>query len=126
MPTYVGTDWVYLAGPMSGIADHNHPAFNAAALALRAEGFKVINPAEFDPHDWHVGMRFDVRVIADHCDKIAILDGFEVSKGANVEMLLAMVLNLDFIAIPGQTVRHVAYRRIWAQTSLVTCWRKVL
>lgn len=37
---------VYLAGPMTGIADYNFPAFNAAAARLRAEGFDVVNPAD--------------------------------------------------------------------------------
>lgn len=37
---------VYLAGPMTGIADYNFPAFNAAAARLRAVGFDVVNPAD--------------------------------------------------------------------------------
>jgi hypothetical protein len=128
-PTFEGYDWVYLAGPMSGLPDHNHPAFHLAAEKLRLAGYKVISPAEFAPvgeDQWYVGMRFDVEVIARHCQYIAILDGFEKSKGGNVEMLLAMALNLDFIPIPGQSAKDVQYRRIWAMQSLSSCWRHCL
>ena len=37
---------VYVAGPMTGIAEHNFPAFNAAAASLRAAGWHVENPAD--------------------------------------------------------------------------------
>lgn len=125
-PTFEGHDWVYLAGPMTGIPEKNHPAFHAAAKLLRDAGYKVINPAEFDPggeDSWYVGMRLDIAWIAGHCRYIAVLDGFEGSKGANGEMVVAMMLGLDFIAIPGQTMREVQYRRIWAMDSLSHCWR---
>lgn len=125
-PTFEGHDWVYLAGPMTGIPQKNHPAFAVAALALRNAGYKVISPAEFDPggeDSWYVGMRFDIEVIAKHCRYIAVLDGFECSKGANGEMVVAQMLGLEFIAIPGQSMREVQYRRIWAMDSLSHCWR---
>ena len=41
-------DAVYLSGPMTGLPDFNRPAFHAAAAALRAQGYVVINPAEVD------------------------------------------------------------------------------
>ncbi|MGE5607641.1 MAG: DUF4406 domain-containing protein, partial [Bacillota bacterium] len=40
---------LYLSGPMSGLPEHNIPAFNAAAARLRRLGFCVVNPAEY-PH----------------------------------------------------------------------------
>jgi len=33
------TTSIYLAGPMTGVEDWNHPLFNEVAGALRAEGF---------------------------------------------------------------------------------------
>ena len=35
---------VYLAGPMTGIAEFNFPAFDAAAAKLRDLGYVVFNP----------------------------------------------------------------------------------
>jgi len=37
---------LYLAGPMRGYPEFNHPAFHAAAAELRASGHAVFNPAE--------------------------------------------------------------------------------
>lgn len=38
---------IYCSGPMTGLPDHNRPAFDAAAKRLREQGHFVINPAEF-------------------------------------------------------------------------------
>jgi hypothetical protein len=37
----------HLSGPMSGLPEHNIPAFNAAAAQLRGLGFCVVNPVEY-------------------------------------------------------------------------------
>jgi len=37
---------LYLAGPMSGLPQHNFPLFNRVAAHLRARGHAVFNPAE--------------------------------------------------------------------------------
>lgn len=37
---------VYVAGPMTGIADFNYPAFNAVADQQRTHGYEVENPAD--------------------------------------------------------------------------------
>jgi len=42
------TDVYYISGPMTGLPEHNFPAFNAAAAYYRERGFEVINPAEMD------------------------------------------------------------------------------
>lgn len=41
---------VYIAGPMTGLPNHNFEAFNAAAEAWRQAGWEVVNPAELDAH----------------------------------------------------------------------------
>ena len=40
------TGRAYIAGPMTGIAEFNFPAFNKEAVRLRAEGLTVLNPAD--------------------------------------------------------------------------------
>lgn len=109
---------VYLSGPMRGIKDFNFPAFDAAASFLRSEGHEVFNPAEKDrDHDptgisWksengdiakaeatgvfdrREAIRADLAYIIDHADAIALLPGWDQSKGANAELWLARFLDL--------------------------------
>ena len=107
----------YLAGPMTGIANFNFPAFNAAAAKLRAGGHEVFNPAERDIErhggvdisaDNHAGdpalaakshgfslrdaLADDAAFICKVADAIAMLPGWENSKGARAEHALAFAL----------------------------------
>lgn len=87
---------VYVAGPMSGIAEHNFPAFNEAASRLRAQGLVVVNPAELNvgqEGDWAACMRRDVAEMVT-CDTLALLPGWDRSRGALVEVRLARDLGL--------------------------------
>jgi hypothetical protein len=87
---------LYIAGPMSGYPELNFPAFHAEAARLRALGFEIVNPAEIDvgPNpDWLSCMRADIRELVT-CDGIALLPGWEQSKGATVEHTLARGLGL--------------------------------
>ncbi|WP_369050492.1 DUF4406 domain-containing protein [Burkholderia gladioli] len=87
---------LYLAGPMSGIAELNFPAFRAEAVRLRSLGFEIINPAEINADTtaaWLDCMRADIKQLVD-CDGIALLDGWEGSRGAGVEHQLARGLGL--------------------------------
>ncbi|OJA82926.1 hypothetical protein BGV71_14240 [Burkholderia ubonensis] len=87
---------LYLAGPMSGYADLNFPAFRAEASRLRGLGFEIVNPAEINPNtgaDWLACMRADIKQLVD-CDGIALLPGWDRSRGANVEQTLARGLGL--------------------------------
>lgn len=87
---------IYLAGPMSGIAEFNHPAFHAAAARLRADGHQVVNPAEINPDTsktWEECMRRDLQALAD-CSSLALLPGWENSKGARLEYDVAQALGM--------------------------------
>jgi len=82
---------IYLSGPMTGMPDLNFPAFNAEAARLRALGYDVINPVEVNPDPaapWHECMRKDLMALL-QCDTIALLDGWEKSAGAHLEMHVA-------------------------------------
>lgn len=107
---------LYLAGPMRGIKAYNHPAFDAAAAKLRAEGHEVFSPAEHDREafpqfDWfnmtgdmatdgftgsnmREVIRADLVWITTNADAIALLPGWEKSRGARVERALADFLGL--------------------------------
>lgn len=91
---------VYVAGPMSGLPDMNYPAFHEAAARLRAKGWHVENPAENpDPHvdascHWTAYMRMGVSQLMT-CHAIYLLPGWQQSKGASLEYLIAQRLGLQ-------------------------------
>ena len=81
---------------MTGLPDINFPAFNAAAATLRGRGLDVVNPAEINPDEtmgWQECMRADIKALCD-CDTIALLPGWEGSKGAHLELHVAHRLGL--------------------------------
>lgn len=96
---------IYIAGPMTGIVDHNFPAFHAAAKQLRAQGYTVFNPAEINadavdvirPWAWY--MRKDLAELV-KCEAIYLLPGWENSKGATLEMHVAERLGMTIIHAP--------------------------
>jgi predicted RNase H-like HicB family nuclease len=104
---------IYLAGPMQGYKDFNFPAFMEAATTLRAQGHSVFNPAERDvaAHGdsfasatgnlqdiQHTGFSLrdalyhDTKFICLEAEAIALLPGWENSKGARAEHALAVAL----------------------------------
>lgn len=92
---------IYLSGPMSGLPDLNFPAFKAAAEKLRAAGFEVVNPAELNPiagSAWADCMRVDIKALLD-CDAIVLLDGWEHSRGAKLELHVALALGMTVQAL---------------------------
>lgn len=90
---------IYICGPMTGLPEHNYPAFAAATGALVDAGYDVSSPHEIvitKPHGeptWHDYMRAAVRMLT-HCDAIAVLPGWERSRGALVEIDLASALGM--------------------------------
>lgn len=102
---------VYLAGPMSGIDDFNFPAFFAASEKLKAAGHDVFNPAQNDIDTWgdmetikakanyRDCLRMDLNWILDHAQAIALLPGWENSKGARAEHALSVALGLEVIML---------------------------
>lgn len=117
---------IYLAGPMTGFAEFNFPAFNSASSELRAIGHNVFNPAERDierhggvdiskgntdgsqehaekNHGFSLrdALHDDMVWICDNATAIALLPGWEKSAGARAEHALATALGLEFIYLGG-------------------------
>lgn len=96
-----GTKTIYIAGPMSGYQDFNRPAFYAAAEILREHGFRVVTPADAYSGDcWEQGMKHDIPVMLS-CDLVSLLDGWERSRGARLEVFIARELG-----IPVETMKE--------------------
>ncbi len=112
---------IYLAGPMAGIANLNHPAFNESAEALREGGWHVFNPAEVDvdlsgsienteeamkenrQQFLRTVLAADLEWICVNADAIAMLPGWEKSYGARAEHATAVALDLDIIYLSDVT-----------------------
>ncbi|KKN32965.1 hypothetical protein LCGC14_0808370 [marine sediment metagenome] len=108
----------YLAGPMSGIDQHNIPAFDEATQRLRAQGYTLISPAELDGgafrkeamkdspdmaggatclgHTYGELLSRDVQTIADTCGGIILLPGWHKSRGARLEAYIGLAWGLRF------------------------------
>ena len=87
---------IYISGPMTGLPELNFPAFHRAEALLRAEGWQTVNPATLNPDpaaSWEECMRTDIRAICD-CTHMAMLPGWERSRGARLERSLARRLGL--------------------------------
>lgn len=92
---------LYVAGPMTGLPDFNYRAFHDAAAQLRVLGYDVENPAENKPvgpdgepvATWLAFMRMSLIQIA-KSDGIALLPGWENSKGARLELHICGELGL--------------------------------
>lgn len=90
---------VYLSGPMTSMPNLNFPAFHAEAHRLRNLGYQVINPAELNPDPsagWHDCMRKDLQALLD-CDALVLLDGWQKSAGAHLEMHVAHRVGMEIL-----------------------------
>lgn len=88
---------IYVSGPMTGIPEHNFPAFRDAAARLTDLGFDVIDPsrhgADEDGMTWEDYLRRDLADVLT-VDELALLPGWERSKGATLEVHVARALSM--------------------------------
>lgn len=99
---------LYVAGPMSGYPEHNFPAFREAAEVLRDMGHDVTSPVEMDEsagfdsetapnveagsEQWASFLARDVIVIAGDVEGVVVIEGWEKSRGAALEVHVAREL----------------------------------
>lgn len=84
---------------MTGHPDLNFPLFHAEAKRLRSVGHEIVNPAEInvDPaKGWEDSMRADIAELVT-CQAIAMLPGWQQSRGATLEHHIATQLGLEVI-----------------------------
>ena len=93
---------IYLSGPMSGIPEYNYPAFEAAALGLRARRFMVINPANNRPAvsnpTWRDYMEISLAQVQ-LADMVVVMKGWETSQGACLEVSEARSCYVEIVEL---------------------------
>lgn len=93
---------VYICGPVSGLPyDEVVRNFASAEGMLKGMGLMPINPLHLVPDPethWNPAMRACIKGLMD-ADAILLLDGYQKSKGANVEYELAKVLEMGVLRI---------------------------
>lgn len=105
---------IYVAGPMTGLPDFNRETFFKVATRLRAVGYLVMSPAEYDEATYgpdvlrsatgdpadaiakgfslNDALAFDLAYICQQADGVALLEGWSGSKGAQLEKATAEAL----------------------------------
>lgn len=85
---------LYIAGPMTGMRDHNFPAFFRAEALLNAAGYDTCNPARLEGDldiTWTKALERDIpHLVA--CDGVALLPNWWLSKGAKFEYRIMTTL----------------------------------
>ncbi|MBD3195596.1 MAG: DUF4406 domain-containing protein [Candidatus Lokiarchaeota archaeon] len=102
---------IYISGPMTGYKNYNYPKFQKIAAALRAKGYKVLDPASDIPpmlpggkvisidelhqmmdngeishkEAWRCFLRGDIVAVMTECNAIYNLKNHKASKGARFE-----------------------------------------
>lgn len=121
---------IYLAGPMSGKTHYNVAAFTEQATAWRNVGYEVITPFETNSTVWrkHYGRDFDPytdtcdygdpilrEMVAEdfaalcRADYVAVLPGWEQSKGARAEVEVARNLHIPVLdSLTGKLIQPVS------------------
>ena len=91
---------VYLSGAMTGIEDHGLTMFGHARGVLRGEGYTVLCPSEASlaqntvevrTREFHLRRDISMVLLA---DQVCVLPGWEVSKGAAIEVCLAVAIGI--------------------------------
>lgn len=87
---------LYVAGPMTGLPEFNYPAFREATERLVALGWAVEDPSTNvnpTPDDYHGWLRAGLAQLIT-CQGVALLEGWEASGGARLEVNVAATLGM--------------------------------
>lgn len=92
---------IYLSGPITGVIDWNQEAFYKADKYYRNCGYYVLNPHRIaksmgDPSETEI-LREELTQLLQNADLMALLPGWENSKGALVEVATALAAGIPII-----------------------------
>ena len=123
---------IYISGPMTGLPNLNMEAFNDAENKLRKAGWADIrNPARLAVNEYEnlprsLYLRSDLRQLLD-CQAILLLRGWEKSKGARLEALIADEVGIRRVyeketkgkSNHTERVNHALHQAIWKTTTIL-------
>lgn len=90
---------IYISGPMTGIKDFNAPEFEKAYMKLQAHDFFPVVPVPFcEGKEYTEYLRDDLKQLLD-CDGIYMLKGWQDSKGAKLEHMVALACGIDEVTL---------------------------
>jgi hypothetical protein len=108
---------IYLAGPMRGHADLNHPEFHHWTGVLREGGHEVFNPAEWPGGDIRWSLGLDLAWITSRADAVVLLPGWQGSLGAKAEAATAEAIGIPAMLIDDFLAEHVYHTDVWEGAS---------
>lgn len=87
---------IYVAGPMTGYPNFNYSAFFQASCLLALQGFIPVNPATIGQrkgatYEFYIRLSLEMLMSS---DAIAVLDGWESSNGASLEVDVANAMGM--------------------------------
>lgn len=103
--------YIYISGPVTGLPfEEAKAAFDKAAERIRNKhgiGVVVVNPMDFcgQGEDWSWAMRKCIERMMD-CQYIHMLPGYERSKGARLELMIAEQLGFGMCNSNYELVRY--------------------
>ncbi len=112
---------VYIAGPMTGIEEFNFPAFQTAAGELYAMGVGHVKhtghgtpPSPTEAKPWETYLRDALRYMLS-CNAVVVLPGWRESRGARLEVYVALELGMPVVEYPDAS--HVTDAEYGTQTA---------
>lgn len=114
---------VYISGPMTGTSDHGVALFSSARDVLRSSGYMVLCPSEASGVHQHYGREKHLRRDFSYvllADEVCVLSGWERSKGAVIEVNIAIAVGLPVWEFEtGQRIDALIAKQIDVRRSLV-------
>jgi hypothetical protein len=105
---------IYISGPISNQPNLNREAFYQEAVRIKKAGNIPVNPHEIcktievaltpswyvmtEQEKWRAYMVNDIRALL-KCDAIHLLPGWENSRGAVIEEMIAEALNIERVVV---------------------------
>jgi hypothetical protein len=120
---------LYLAGPMTGLPGHNFAAFDWGVMVLSAMGHDVVSPHELSLQEfgtleraqavsWEHHLRRDLTALLT-CEGVAVLPGWERSRGATLEVTTAASVGLPVCRIVEPENAHPYLEELSVSTATV-------